>query len=402
MKIKIQNGKASLIFLDGVYYDCNKEIEVNFSEAQRLVRSVGAQIVESNMETYDPALFKDERRFAFMSEIDEVSGWGNVSTNLIKYSARKYDISQIGKLMNVTENSVLKANRRDIDPHEALIIHEQPKNSWFESPFQKKIAIVPFETTKIPSSWINRINSCDALLVPCMQNMEAFKASGVKIPIELIHWGVDPKKFYELERPAVTTNRPFTFGTMGALSLRKGTDVLVKAFLRAFPNGENVRLICKTSFYHFMFATKDKRVKVDVTPVPHEELLNTFFKEVDCFVFPTRGEGFGLTPLEAMATGIPAIVTGWSGPVEYMTPEVGWTINHTMTPAKDFSETVYKEDCGDWAEPSEDHLVELLRYAYEHQDEVRQKGKNAAEHVRKDWLWDTKIEMFHDALEKHL
>ena len=43
-----------------------------------------------------------------------------------------------------------------------------------------------------------------------------------------------------------------------------------------------------------------------------------------------------------------------------------------------------------------------MKYAYEHQDEVKQKGKNAAEHVRNNWQWKDKVKMFHDALEKHL
>jgi glycosyltransferase involved in cell wall biosynthesis len=35
----------------------------------------------------------------------------------------------------------------------------------------------------------------------------------------------------------------------------------------------------------------------------------------DAFVLPTRGEGWGLPILEAMAAGVPAIATNWSGPV---------------------------------------------------------------------------------------
>ncbi len=97
-----------------------------------------------------------------------------------------------------------------------------------------------------------------------------------------------------------------------------------------------------------------------------------------------------------------AIVTGWSGPMEYMTPEVGWLIDYAMVPATSFTEKVYKEECGDWAEPSKDHLVKLMRYAYEHQDEVKEKGKAAAKYVQENWLWEQKIPMFIEALEKHL
>jgi glycosyltransferase involved in cell wall biosynthesis len=226
--------------------------------------------------------------------------------------------------------------------------------------------------------------------------------SGVTVPVEIIHWGVDTDKFFELER---RSDGVFTFGTMGALSIRKGTHILVEAFERAFPTEQDVRLICKTSNRHYPFMNKDKRIEVQMGPVTHEELVDQFFKRVDCFVFPTLGEGFGLTPLEAMATGIPAIVTGWSGPEDYMNDEVGWRIEHTMDEAKEFSDPrtgVYKEPCGDWAIPQIDHLVSLMRYAYEHQDEVKAKGKRAAQYVREEWTWDAQIGLFEDALNKHL
>ena len=229
--------------------------------------------------------------------------------------------------------------------------------------------------------------------------MEDFKNSGVKIPIELIHWGIDPERFYPLDR---SKNKGFTFGINGALSLRKGTDLLIAAFLEAFPTEQDVKLICKTSFNNYPFLVKDKRIEVQMTAVSNDEMLSSFHKRVDCFVFPTRGEGFGLTPLEAMATGIPAIVTKWSGPMEYMNEDVGWLIDYKMVPAKNFTDIVYKEECGDWAEPDKEHLKKLMRYAYEHQDEVREKGKKAAEYVKQNWLWSKTINLYINALEKYL
>ena len=50
-----------------------------------------------------------------------------------------------------------------------------------------------------------------------------------------------------------------------------------------------------------------------------------------------------------MSTGVPAIVTNWSGPVDFVNENVGWLIDYKLVPAEDFSKTVYKEDCGDWA-----------------------------------------------------
>lgn len=400
MQITIPVTKGREILFDGKWYPMGKPIDVDFSTAVRMRRNVHA-VVPYSKHPYDPTLWAEKKQATFVADIDSISGWGNVGLNLLRYS-RFAKFSLVGKVYNVRDPYVSTAAGRSIEMGSAAIWHEQPKAEWLLSPFSKNIAIVPFETTLVPPSWVPRINSMDALLVPCEQNKQMMIDSGVTIPIDVIHWGVDTDKFFEVERK---DDGIFTFGTMGALSIRKGTNILVNAFERAFPTETDVRLICKTSQMHYPFMSKDKRIEVQQGPVSHQELFDQFFKRVDCFVFPTLGEGFGLTPLEAMATGIPAIVTGWSGPEEYMTEDVGWRIEHTMDEAKEFSDPrtgVYKEPCGQWAIPSMDHLVYLMRYAYEHQDEVRAKGKRAAEYVRNEWTWEKQIGLYEGALNKHL
>lgn len=394
----ILEHKTATLFFEGKFYDTKRPIDLSFSEALRLTRLAGVKADWPNLD-YDPALWHDKKFINFFGDIDGVSGFGGVSKALVRYTAPNITTSLMGKRHGSVEQVIFGAQNRDMNQAGAMVWHDQPRDQWLDTPFKKNIAIVPFETTRVPRSWVHKLNNFDALFVPCVQNIQMFRDSGVKIPIELIHWGVDSTKYYPVERK---DDGIFTFGHMGALSIRKGTDLLVEAFTEAFPKEQDVRLICKSSQPTYRFGSKDKRIIVHLDHWTHEEMLNQFFRQVDCFVFPTRGEGFGLTPLEAMATGIPAIVTGWSGPLEYMTPEVGWLLDYRMVAAKDFSEKLYKEDCGDWAEPSKTDLIAKMRYAYEHQDEVREKGKAAAEHVKENWLWEDVIHKYENALAKHL
>lgn len=398
MKIIIEDGKASEVYFNNKFYPTNKEIEVDFSEGLRLSQIFSTKINQEEFE-YDSSVFNVECHATMLTHIDTTSGWGNVGVNLIKYSAPYFDTSLVGRVLGSVPREITNAKSREVNPHSALIIHEQPKQEWLDMPFKKKICIVPFETTRIPASWVSTINACSALIVPCRQNKQAFADSGVSIPIEVVPWGTDTEKFYKIDRPKKDI---FTFGHMGSLSKRKGTDMMVRAFLKAFPTEKDVKLICKTSNNHFMWSTRDPRVKIDISPVPHDELMSNFFKEIDCFVFPTRGEGWGLPISEAMSTGAPVIVTNWSGPADFVTEEVGWLLNYKMVPAEDFTKTVYKEDCGDWAEPDEEQLIELMRYAYTHQDEVKEKGEKAAKWIRDRFTWNETIKHYVSALKKHL
>lgn len=398
MKIKILDSKTTEVFFENTFYKTGIEIDVPFSIAIRMSKAINVELFTNKL-TYDPSLFKDRKKFSFTSDIDQISGWGNVSFNLLKNSLG-YDISITGRLHNITDRDISIMAKKPLEEAGVMVWHEQPKHTWDNSPFAKNIAIIPFETTIIPASWIRKINQFDALLVPCQQNADAFKDSGVTVPISVIHWGLDTEKFYQIDRPERNT---FTFGHMGALSVRKGTDILIDAFREAFPPllYPDVRLICKTSNNHYPFMVKDKRIIVQLMPVSHEELMNTFFKETDCFVFPTRGEGCGMTPMEAMSTGIPAIVTNWSGPVEYMSANDGFLLNYSLVPAKAFTEQVYKEECGLWAEPDKEHLKELMLYCYNHQDEVKEKGNLAAIRMREEFTWEKTIKEFHECLNKY-
>lgn len=400
MFVTIEHPKASTVFFNGKFFDTNKLIDVSFTEALRLGRLFKV-VRDKGTNPYNPDQWKVNKSFCLANDVDSSSGWGNVAMNLTRSLSKKgYDPRLLGRTFGPVDPYVNSIMHKDIPTDVAAVWHDQPRDYWLDSPFGRNLVILPFETTQIPKTWVLKINLMDHMMVPCKQNIQMMRDSGVTIPIDLIHWGVDPKKFSLIER---LDDGVFTFGHMGALSIRKGTDLVVKAFELAFPpTVKDVALRCKTSLHHYLFMSKDPRIKVDMTAVTHEELIKDFFTKSDIFVFPTRGEGFGLTPLEAMATGIPAIVTGWSGPVEYMNPDVGWILDYTMAPATEFSERVYKEYCGDWAEPSLDDLVAKMRYAYEHQDEVKAKGLAAAEYVKQNWLWDDKINMLIQVLDKAL
>jgi glycosyltransferase involved in cell wall biosynthesis len=52
----------------------------------------------------------------------------------------------------------------------------------------------------------------------------------------------------------------------------------------------------------------------------------------DAFVLPTRGEGWGLPVMEAMAMALPVIVTNTSGCSQYLTHENSFPLTPTPTP----------------------------------------------------------------------
>lgn len=251
-------------------------------------------------------------------------------------------------------------------------------------PCQRVIVYSMWETTSVPKDQIEEINKAATLLyVPCRQHLESFQECGVHIPSKVLHHGVDATQFPYLQRDPRDL---FVFGSFGDLSLRKGTDVLIRAFQDEFSAREPVRLLLKSSVRSHAYEMKDPRITLISGFMNQSELLD-YLRDVDVFVLPSRGEGFGLCGLEAMSTGLPVIATNWSGPVEYLDPEYSFPLRFRLVDAKGIEANSVRY-FGQWAEPDYEHLRYLLRWVYEHQEEAAEKGRRAAEVVHKQWTWD--------------
>lgn len=96
----------------------------------------------------------------------------------------------------------------------------------------------------------------------------------------------------------------------------------------------------------------------------------------------SRGEGFGLQPLQAIAQGIPTVLTSAHGHASFA--HLGYPIGSKLVPADYF---VYG-DAGDWWEPDFDELCDQMRYVYDHWDTAEARGVQDAAHVAAEFTWD--------------
>ena len=184
-------------------------------------------------------------------------------------------------------------------------------------------------------------------------------ADYLDVPHIIIHHGVDTETFKPISdktslRSELNLPEAKLIGCFGRIRPQKGVDIFIEVMIKACAEDPlAVGIICgQTTAEHKDFEANlrvrvadagfsDRIIFLGTQPSDRLPLL---FAALDIYLAPQRNEGFGLTPLEAMASGVPVIATT-AGAFEEMVlnGETGYIVKI--------------EDIGDMS----DRLIELLK-----------------------------------------
>jgi glycosyltransferase involved in cell wall biosynthesis len=226
--------------------------------------------------------------------------------------------------------------------------------------------------------------------------------------------GIDPMVFRPTgPKYALATEKRFRFLFVGGVSLRKGTDVLLEAYRRAFTATDDVCLVLKDHsgdlFYRDNHA-RDRIRELQADPGSPEILhqdeflpegeLAALYRACDVAVFPYRAEGFCIPILEAMACGTPAVAPAFGACLDFCSAETSYLmkvrrirapVTQTFRVALGFEEKI---DAVDFCEVPVDRLVQALRAARaESPADRRAKSAAGAAHAHRSFTWSHATEI---------
>ena len=292
------------------------------------------------------------------------------------------------------------------------VCHAFPGDFHLIQSYPYRVGFTMFETDTMPkgySDWTGKyptaaksINSqLDLLLTPSQFCVEMFRENGVTVPIEVMHNGVHPKAFPYIERKE---RKKFTFMIMGTLTLRKNSGAVISAFMDEFKGQDDVTLIVKTqSGTHGNLEFAKELGDIRIIDAPYSEAqMYELMANSDCFVFPSRGEGFGMPPLEAMATGMDCIMADNTGMRELMDPRHRFSL--TVKSAGKSKALKYPPKwgpVGNWVESDYEDLKRCMRFAYDHREYRRSLAKERSRWAHKAFSYQHVAEQFANAIAKH-
>jgi glycosyltransferase involved in cell wall biosynthesis len=252
-----------------------------------------------------------------------------------------------------------------------------------------------WEAKRLPESFREVFHEFDMLLVPSQQNVELF--SEYHDNVQLILLGVDPKVWHY--EPTVPVGPEFRFLISGRGS-RKGVDLAYKAFRKVFPgakptkNGMPIpKLVMKATRGHGDYFAPGIEQVTGKLPAEQEAEL---YRTSHCYLQPSRGEGFGLQPLQAMAMGRPTILTNAHGHASFA--HLGIPISAGSSKADYF---IYG-DAGEWWEPDLDELCEAMWDVYHNYGSHIERAALSAKEVAEHFTWDNTLDRFQQLLGEQM
>lgn len=265
------------------------------------------------------------------------------------------------------------------------------------NPASYRIGYTMLEVDGFPAEWVRQAQGMEEVWTPTEFNRQGLLASGLRRPVHVMPLGVDTNYFHPGIRGFRNPHGEFVFLTSLEWGERKAPELLLRAFSETFTAREPVRLVAKISNTDPSVSLKERIRALGLKAgggrisyllnraIPYHE-LGALYGSADCFVSTSRGEGWGMPVLEALACGLPVIATDWGGHTAYLHEGIAYPLRVRATELAR-AKCPYYEGLR-WADPDEEHLRHLLRHVSEQREEARTRGRTAAQEIAARWTWE--------------
>lgn len=231
--------------------------------------------------------------------------------------------------------------------HPFVYAYTPMQHEWHNG---KRIFFTMFETATLHPTFVDHCNKyCDEIWVPSKANKQVFVDNGIKKSIRVVPLGIDELIYFSDNKNSKKFDgflslfgmlpekglKTFKFVTVIQWNFRKGFDALLQSFINAFSDNDDVCLVITTQYSKDIVWNDLNQFLLRRENLPQIVLYNkiiptidmpSYYKQFDCYIHLSRGEGFSLTQIEAAACGLPVISCFHSGMTEYLNDQNSFII----------------------------------------------------------------------------
>jgi glycosyltransferase involved in cell wall biosynthesis len=257
----------------------------------------------------------------------------------------------------------------------------------------KYVAFPFFEVDKLNEREIIHLNIPDHLIVSSDWAKQVLIQNNIKVPISVAPLAVDINTFDDSLNKTKKPEDPYVFIMIGKWEIRKGYDVLLEVFEKAFDENSNVELWLlgssdKTCFtqkemddWHSFYKSSKLSSKIKIFPrLKTQKDVANVISQADCGIFLNRAEGWNLDLLEVMSMNKPVITTNYSAHTEFCNHNNSYLINiDSLEPAYD-GKWFFGQ--GNWAhigQNQKDQAIEHMRAVVRENVRTNEEGKKTGQ-----------------------
>ncbi len=280
---------------------------------------------------------------------------------------------------------------------------------------KKKILFTMSEYDSTPNEFHKKIlNKADEIWVPTQWNKEIFQRVCDK-NIEVIPLGVDTSLFNSKNKKKIFFSsglKKFVFLSNGTFIWRKGFDLLIKSFLKAFSKKDDVSLLIMSNKVDFdnhidvneYFQNKDEddpHIAICHSSIS-EELVPSIYNNTDAFALFSRGEGWGLPYMEAIACQKPLIGVNHTGPQSFLNEDDCYLVDSDMESNHPVSEIPFYKNTKfcDFSMRRVDDMVDHMRDVYKNNNIATEKANRAYNRIVDNYSWQKTADLVYNNIHK--
>lgn len=395
---------------------------------------------------------------------DTYSGYGARSRDFIKalkeVKGEEWDIKILSQRWGTTPWGFIDQNAEEWGWMKEMLIQQvqQQPDYWFQITVPNEFQAVGktfscgvtagIETTICDPSWIEGVNRMNLTLVSSQHAKKVFTESSFDVqdqtgrvvkqiklekPVEVLFEGLDLNKYYyketlektELVDTLDSIKEDFCYLFVGHWIQgeighdRKNIGYMIRMFLEAFKNKkQRPALVLKTSLAGASIMDRDeilrridmirKSIKGDLPSIYllHGEMsdqdMNDLYnhKKVKAMVSFTKGEGYGRPLLEFTQSKKLVIASGWSGHVDFLSPEFSYLLSgklHQLHPSSIVENMLIKESS--WFQPDDNQVMQMWKDVYENYSKFEVPGKRQAHKAKTEFSYEAMVRLLDEIID---